>query len=142
MRFNKAFFLFNLKICPIIEKSNNMWHYPDSVAYTFMNERKFLPTHYVTFIYQPMKIKKPYSSPPTHNTCCHLPTHLCFYGNFHLSNTSFQVVNQSESSNDSHHLPHLTRVVDIHLHIFTYMDIFTHTLRHFKSSSNQRTRWN
>ena len=116
-------------------------HYTFSIAYSLFYLWKFSPTHYVTFICQPMKIKKPYSSPPTHNTCCHLPTHLCFYGNFHLRNTSFQVVNQSESSNHSHHLPHLTRVVDIHLHIFTYMDIFTHALRHFKSSSNQRTRW-
>lgn len=130
MRFNKTFCL---KICPI--STNNITQLP--THYSIYGSY----AHYVTFICQPMKIKKPYSSPPTHNTCCHLPTHLCFYGNFHLRNTSFQVVNQSESSNHSHHLPHLTRVVDIHLHIFTYMDIFTHALRHFKSSSNQRTRW-
>ena len=90
MRFNKTFCL---KICPILENSNNITH-------------SQLPTHYSIygsfhlrimslFSCQPMRIKKPYSSPPTRNTCCcDLPTHLCFYGNFHLRNTSFQVVNQ------------------------------------------------
>ena len=142
MRFNKAFFLFILKICQILEKSNNMWQYPYSFAYTFMSLWKFIPTHYVKFSCQPMRIKKPYSSSLTRNTCCcHLPKHLCFYGKFHLRDKSFQVVNQSELSNHNHHLPHLTRVVDIHLHIYAFMEIFSHALRHFKSSSNQRTRW-
>ena len=101
--------------------------------------REFL---YISRPRQPMRIKKPYPSPLTRNACCcHSPKHLCFYVNFHLRNTSFQVVNQSELSNHNHHLPHLTRFVDIHLHIYTFMEIFTHALRHFKSSSNQRTRW-
>ena len=92
MRFNKAFLLY-LKICPVLEKYNNITH-------------SQLPTHkYIygsfhlrimsLFSCQPMRIKKPYSSPPTRNTCCcDLPTHLWFYGNFHLRNTSLQVVNQ------------------------------------------------
>ena len=74
MRFNKTFCL---KICPILENSNNITHSQLPTHYSIYGSY----AHYVTFISQPMKIKNPYSA--THNT---LPTHLCFYGNFHLRN--------------------------------------------------------
>ena len=53
MRFNKTFCL---KICPILENSNNITHSQLPTHYSIYGSY----AHYVTFISQPMKIKKPY----------------------------------------------------------------------------------
>ena len=131
MRFNKTFCL---KICPILENSNNITH-------------SQLPTHYsiygsfhlrimsLLFVNQ-WKLRNHIRHHP-HITLVVICLHICAF----MEIFTYAPSRQPIRIEGSHRLPHLTRVVDIHLHIFTCMDLFTHALRHFKSSSNQRTRW-